>query len=130
MKLAESLRRAQETGGIVYKFTNFDFAVTSSFLSFATLVVMEKFDECMYEVVSNQQTTYLDLDLKTKEYKFLPKRLIGNSRMMAEQCLALLTYSYERYLNTTFTRDHVTFGDASGPGKISYHIIIYDKVHA
>ena len=130
MKLAESLRRAQLTGGIVYKFTNYDFAVTSSLLSFATLVVMEKIDECMYEVVSNQQTTYLDLDLKTKEYKFLPKKLIGNTRMMAEQCLELLTLGYERYLNTTFTRDHVTFGDSCGAGKLSYHIIIYNKVHA
>ena len=49
--------------------------------------------------------------------------------MMAEQCLELLTKGYKRYLNTTFTRDHDTFGDACGPGKISYQIIIYDNGH-
>ena len=91
---------------------------------------MQRTEECMYEIISNKQTTYLDLDLKSIEYKYLPQNLIVNPRNMVKQCLKLLSWGYNKYLNTDFTLDHVTIGESNGDDKISYHIIIYDKLHA
>ena len=130
MKYSESLIQAQRIGGIVYKYSNYNFAVASSFWSFAIKVLMQRTEECMYEVISNKQTTYLDLDLKSKDYKYLPQNLKVNPRNMVKQCLKLLSWGYNTYLNTAFSLDHVTIGESNGDDKISYHIIIYDQIHA
>ena len=85
---------------------------------------------CYFEVVSSKQCTYLDLDLKAEDCIELPIGLQSDRTNMAKQCLELLHWAYEVYLGIRLDMSHVTIGHGSGPDKISYHIMIYDGVHA
>ena len=78
MPYLESLEIAQKIGGIVYKTSKYDFDVAKSFTSFAIKVMMQTSDQCMYEIISNQQTTYLDLDLKKKDCSVFPQKVLSN----------------------------------------------------
>ena len=48
---------------------------------------------------------------------------------MAEQCLKLLSWGYEKYLNVSFTLDDVTIGESCGSEKYSFHVMIYNGTH-
>ena len=78
MPYLECLARAQKIDGIVYKTSKYDFDVAKSFMIFAVKVMTQTSDQCMYEVISHKQTTYLDLDLKKKDCKFIPQKLLSN----------------------------------------------------
>ena len=126
----ELLEKAKAIGGIVYK-TRFNcFQICKSLWSLALLVIRQPRNICYYEIVTNQQTTYLDLDLKVEDCKMLPPGLIVDRRNMAKQCIQLLEWGYEKYLGLKLDRSHVTLGDGSGPDKISQHVIVYDEIHS
>ena len=126
----EFLDKAKSIGGIVYK-TKFNrFSICKSLWSLALLVIRQPRNICYYELVTNQQSTYLDLDLKVEQCKMLPPALIADRRNMAKQCIQLLEWGYEKYLGLELNRLHVTIGDGSGPDKISYHLMVYDEIHS
>ena len=49
---------------------------------------------------------------------------------MVSQCLELFKLFYEKYLQTSFSLDHVTIGESCGSEKLSFHIMIYDGKYA
>ena len=76
MKMQECMEIANKSGGIVIKTSKYNWEVASSFWSFAVAVSRQRrYDVCYYEVVSNQQCTYVDLDLKRKNCSVLPPKL-------------------------------------------------------
>ena len=44
---------------------------------------------------------------------------------MVTKCLQLFRLFYEKYLQTSFSLDHVTIGESCGSQKLSFHIMIY-----
>ena len=76
MVIEKFIEEAEKTGGIVIKTSRYAFKVVSSFWSFAVEVALQRrSDVCYYEIVSNPQCTYVDLDLKRKDWMFLPPKL-------------------------------------------------------
>ena len=69
------LIKAEQTNGIVYKTSKYDFAVAKSFWDFAVKVLIQQSNACYYELIIHKQCTYLDLDLKTKDCVSLPSRV-------------------------------------------------------
>lgn len=74
MKYLEAKEKAAQCGGIVFKTKFCVFAVAKSYEDLAHKILIEysKFrggplDQCIYEVIPNRQTTYVDLDLPLPE---------------------------------------------------------------
>ena len=132
MTLAQCQREAYEIKGIVYKPTNYIYKVAKSFMSFAVKVVMhcQNPHVCFYEVISQEQCTYVDLDLKRAECLRFPKEVKKYSKQMVLQFLDLLEWGYNKYLKVNFSRDNIIIGDSSAAEKISFHVTFYDKVHS
>ena len=90
MRYAEALEKANESGGIVIKINKYDYQVARSMWSFAVSVAQQPSHLCYYEVVSNHQCTYLDLDLKFEDCCLIPKKLQLDIWQMPRQCMDLL----------------------------------------
>ena len=86
-------------------------------------------DICYYEVVSDRQCTYFDLDLKMCDCKFLPPKLQHDNLALVRQFLALLEWGYRKYLDLPLDLDAVTIGNGCGKEKISFHVMLYDNIH-
>ena len=90
MQYAKYLKAAREIGGIVYKKRFNVFAIASSLQSLAIDVEKQPPGICFYELVSDRQCTYLDLDLKTRDCQKIPAKLKTDNREMARQAIKLL----------------------------------------
>ena len=75
MRYLEALAAAQKINGIVVKTRRNDFAPCKSLWSFAIAVCNHPQDASYYEVVSDKQCTYLDLDLKRKNCVDFPSEV-------------------------------------------------------
>ena len=122
----ECLKEAEQINGIVYKSSRQDFHVAKSLWSLACKVINQQSDVCFYEVVSNRQCTYVDLDLKTKDCMSLPHRVKQDPWNMVRQFLELLESGFKNHLKATFKLDDVTIGDSCGTEKVSFHVMVYD----
>ena len=132
MKLAQFQIKANEIGGIVFKSSKYVFGIANSFWSFAVKVFMEcrNPEVCFHEIISQEQCMYVDLDLKRKDCLCFPKDVTRYSKEMVREFLDLLKWGFEMYLNVPFNLDHVTIGDSSATEKVSFHVSLYDEVHA
>ena len=83
MAYLDKLAKANEIGGIVIKTRYNRFEVCNSFWSFSLLIIRQPFDQCYYEIISNRQCTYVDLDLKIEECASLPPEIAINHWSMA-----------------------------------------------
>lgn len=90
MKYAEALSCANRVGGIVIKTKWNKFEVAYSFWDFALSIAKMPNDLCYYEIVSNKQCTYLDLDMKINNCLSIPVKLRADIWEMPRQCLKLL----------------------------------------
>ena len=91
MKYLENLEKAKEIGGIVIKTRYNRFDVCKSFWAFSLLIIRKPLDMCYYEVVSNRQCTYVDLDLKVEECTSHPAEIATNHWSMSLQFIELLS---------------------------------------
>ena len=132
MKLAQFQIKANEIGGIVFKSSKYVFGIANSFWSFAVKVFMEcrNPEVCFYEIISQEQCMYVDLDLKRKDCLCFPIDVTRYSKEMVREFLDLLKWGFEMYLNVPFNLDHVTIGDSSATEKVSFHVSLYDEVQA
>ena len=78
-----SRKSGQDWRNSVIKTSKYKYEVATSFWSFAINVslpvpLQRKEDVCYYEVISNQQCTYVDLDLKRKNCLKLTPKLESN----------------------------------------------------
>ena len=124
--------KAKEIGGIVYKPNKYVFEVSKSFWSLAMKVAKECRDPkvCFYEIVSQEQCIYVDLDLKRKDCQCFPRDVQKYSIEMVREFLHLLQWGFDMYLKLPFDLNHVIIGDSSAAEKISFHVSVYDQVHA
>ena len=132
MKLAQFQIKANEIGGIVFKSSKYVFGIANSFWSFAVKVFMEcrNPEVCFHEIISQEQCMYVDLDLKRKDCLCFPIDVTRYSKEMVREFLDLMKWGFEMYLNVPFNLDHVTIGDSSATEKVSFHVSLYDEVHA
>ena len=49
---------------------------------------------------------------------------------MLRQFIELLSWGYEKYLDIVLDKEHITIGDSTGVGKVSFHVMVYDGIHA
>ena len=94
------------------------------------MVIRQPEDVCIYELVSNKQCTYLDVDLKVRDCLTMSPEIQEDRWVVARQVLELLRWGYDKYLGVSLQSSHITIGDGSGSDKISYHFIVYDGIHA
>ena len=78
MAYLKNVAKAREIGGIVIKSRYNRFDVCKSFWSFSLMIIRQPLDQCYYEIVSNRQCTYVDLDLKVEECASLPPGIVTN----------------------------------------------------
>ena len=97
MRYLEAKTEADKINGVVYKTRFNNFEVTKDFHSLALKVIQQYLllrgspeDVCMYEVISDKQCTYSDLDLKHTDCLSIPQKLRDNKCHMAAQFLELL----------------------------------------
>ena len=84
------LIKAEQINGIVYKTSKYYFPVAKSFWDFAVKVLTQHCNACYFELISHKQSTYLDLDLRTKDCVSLPSRLMEDPQIMIRRCVELL----------------------------------------
>ena len=80
-------------------------------------------------MITCKQTSYADLDIKTKEVKFIDKRMVQKPFLIASRYIDLLEFGYRKYLHLPFDRSKVIVGDGCRGSKISFHVIYYDHIH-
>ena len=101
MLIQEARELAKKINGVIYK-TRFNcFAVATSLWSLAIKIARKPLDYCFYEIVSQKQCTYFDLDLKVCEGNAVPPKLLLDRFEMARQFLKLLGWGYKKYLDIT-----------------------------
>ena len=96
-KYLEAKAAADAIGGIVYKTSRYHFRVARDYESLAGKVLCEfekprgtPRDQCIYEIISHEQITYADLDLKRKDCSSMSKKLETDKSQMAIQYMDLL----------------------------------------
>ena len=127
---AKARKAADAIDGIVFKTCKNKFEVCKGMQDLAIAVVMQPSDACYYECISNVQATYLDLDLKVKDCVCVPPKVEADKQEMPKQCLKLLEWGYQTYLEKPFNLDMVTIGESCGKEKVSFHIHVYDGMNA
>ena len=96
-KYLKAKAAADAIDGIVYKTSRYEFRVARDYESLAEKVLCEfakrrgtARDQCIYEIISHEQITYADLDLKQKECSSMSKKLETDKSQMAIQYMELL----------------------------------------
>ena len=70
------------------------------------MVIRQPEDVCIYELVSNKQCTYLDVDLKVRDCLTMSPEIQEDRWVVARQVLELLRWGYDKYLGVSY-RAHI-----------------------
>lgn len=71
-------------------------------------------DICYYEVISQRQCTYFDLDLKIRDCSFIPPKLEKDKFSLVLQFLDLLRWGYRKNLDMSLDLGTVIVGNGCG----------------